>query len=702
MSDPATPLETITPSDAVLLASECSAPAPGAWFTFKRKALSQGPALALAVAVLGGLAPLGVGLGFLVPIDTPVSDWALVGIMVALIVGAAGIARGLRRTVLSNFWKRVQASEARFSGCVKPLQRGHEVLEEPLALALVSTALLANEEAGMSQLVLAEGVLDAVPTGTGVPWPRDSLEDRLRRNRRLAVQELVSDWLAAPSQVPFRRAVQLAEQGLVTRGLAVLSDTGHTPQALLTDTATPAADAIDGSAARRLLETCRQERPEVWEALQRSLCAAFEQRQAKREYAYSWGMHKVTEVALTRDAPLAVKIVKQQTTHYASDIDTAPVQMLEAAPAAVASAPEQPETYATQQAIAARLPAWALALLKQLKRWVSPSSAEVQAAIKSRLQTQRPAATKPRDHVDTAAAVPAGQRSTIPARLFESTELPAPTAAQRRQLDRSGRDWARMRRREDETLWLRWMRRRARARLLPSVLQPYRLLMLRVFGSPSYDDLIELIQPWRRVGVIQHLEGFDTIGTRPEAIAALKAGRIEDILVETRQEVERRLAALSLAPDDELLFERQAFQCTDTTWQVAVLGMMDEADAVVMDLSSLSPTNQGCAWEIGQLLDRVPLSRVTLLVNDSTDLQCLQAILDEAARHVSPTSPNREDPAAIWRLVRIGGLSARQPNESYFDWKRRVDTRLDPETLTSFLVTSAEPRRRAAHAPGAD
>jgi hypothetical protein len=47
--------------------------------------------------------------------------------------------------------------------------------------------------------------------------------------------------------------------------------------------------------------------------------------------------------------------------------------------------------------------------------------------------------------------------------------------------------------------------------------------LLRVFGSPSYDDLIELIQPWRRVGVIQHLEGFDTIGTRPEAIAAGKS-----------------------------------------------------------------------------------------------------------------------------------------------------------------------------------
>jgi hypothetical protein len=144
----------------------------------------------------------------------------------------------------------------------------------------------------------------------------------------------------------------------------------------------------------------------------------------------------------------------------------------------------------------------------------------------------------------------------------------------------------------------------------------------------------------------------------------VKAGRIEDILVETKGQVERELSALSLKPDDELLFERQAFQCTDTTWQLAVRGMMDGADAVAMDLSSLSPTNQGRAWEIGQLLDRAPLSRVTLLVNDSTDLQCLQTILDAAARRVSAKSPNREDPKAILVTSPTSGQEAMQGKEN--------------------------------------
>jgi hypothetical protein len=334
-------------------------------------------------------------------------------------------------------------------------------------------------------------------------------------------------------------------------------------------------------------------------------------------------------------------------------------------------------------------------LINRFKKFLSPTSAEVGAAIKARVEAQKSAAPVRHETVDTSATVAVGQTANIQMHVVEAKQLPAPTEEHRKLLDRTGRDWARLQHEGRETLWERWWRRRARARLLMCMPKPYRLLMLRVFGSPSYEDLIELIKPWRRVGVIQHLEGFDTIGASPEAIKAVKAGRIEDILVETKEQVERELSALSLAPDDELLFERQAFQCTDTTWQLAVRGMLDGADAVVMDLSSLSPTNQGCAWELGQLLDRVPLSRVTLLVNDSTDLVCLQTILDAAARRISSKSPNREDSQASWQVVRIGGLAARQPNESYFDWKRRIDTRLEPEVLTSFLMTTAEPRRNS-------
>jgi hypothetical protein len=80
---------------------------------------------------------------------------------------------------------------------------------------------------------------------------------------------------------------------------------------------------------------------------------------------------------------------------------------------------------------------------------------------------------------------------------------------------------------------------------------------------------------------------------------------------------------------------------------------------------------------------------VTLLVNDSTDLNCLRNILDAARQTMADTSPNRSDPDARWQLIRIGGLSARQPNETYYQWKRRMDRHLDSSQLLAWLLSTA-------------
>jgi hypothetical protein len=216
---------------------------------------------------------------------------------------------------------------------------------------------------------------------------------------------------------------------------------------------------------------------------------------------------------------------------------------------------------------------------------------------------------------------------------------------------------------------------------------PRRLVMLRVFGSPSFDDLITLIKPWQRAGLIEHLEGYDTVGTRSDVQDAVESGQVDRVLVKNLAEVQQQLAESSTAPDRALRFQRHAFQCTNATWREAILAMLDRCDMVVMDLSSLSVQNRGCAWELCQLLYRVPLNRVTLLVNDSTDLDCLRGILHKAAEHMPPDSPNRDH--APWQLVRIGGLRARQPGESFYDWKRRLDDRLDPMLLTSWLLSIA-------------
>jgi hypothetical protein len=222
---------------------------------------------------------------------------------------------------------------------------------------------------------------------------------------------------------------------------------------------------------------------------------------------------------------------------------------------------------------------------------------------------------------------------------------------------------------------------------------PRRLVMLRVFGSPSFDDLVALIRPWLRVGLIEHLEGYDTVGKNREVQAAVDTGDVDRVLVTNFAEMRLRMARASADPDSALLFQRHTFQCTEATWHEAIQAMLGHADAVLMDLSSLSETNQGCAWELAQLLRRVPLSQVTLLVNDSTDLACLRRILDDAARRMPPDSANWNQSTVAWRLIRVGGLAARQPGESYYDWHPRLDERLDPMSLTAWLLTMA----RAPH-----
>jgi hypothetical protein len=223
--------------------------------------------------------------------------------------------------------------------------------------------------------------------------------------------------------------------------------------------------------------------------------------------------------------------------------------------------------------------------------------------------------------------------------------------------------------------------------------RPRRLVMLRVFGSPSFDDLVTLIGPWQTVGLIEHLEGFDTVGTRSDVQAAVESGQVDRILAKDLAEVQEQLAGASIEPDRALRFRRHAFQCTNATWRQAILAMLDRADAVLMDLSSLSVERQGCAWELGQLLNRVPLAKVSLLVNDSTDLECLRSILNDAAEHMPSDSPNCSDPPPTWQLIRIGGLQARLPSESFYEWKRRLDVRLDPMLLARWLLSTASTPR---------
>ena len=64
------------------------------------------------------------------------------------------------------------------------------------------------------------------------------------------------------------------------------------------------------------------------------------------------------------------------------------------------------------------------------------------------------------------------------------------------------------------------------------------------------------------------------------------------------------------------------------------------ADAISMDLRGLSKVNRGCIFEIEHMVRAVPLQRVVLLVDDSTDIGLLKQTLQAAWASLPADSPN--------------------------------------------------------------
>jgi hypothetical protein len=93
-------------------------------------------------------------------------------------------------------------------------------------------------------------------------------------------------------------------------------------------------------------------------------------------------------------------------------------------------------------------------------------------------------------------------------------------------------------------------------------------------------------------------------------------------------------------------------QCNDATWKQALQATLDDADAVVMDLSGFNEQRRGCAYEIGKLVGEVPLRRFILLVNEDTDMAYLRRVLQDAwaSRPESSANAGTEDPINLLEI----------------------------------------------------
>lgn len=199
-----------------------------------------------------------------------------------------------------------------------------------------------------------------------------------------------------------------------------------------------------------------------------------------------------------------------------------------------------------------------------------------------------------------------------------------------------------------------------------------RLLFLRVFGSASRSEKLFdfLAARWRYAASIQLISATDVARGRfePDEFLDFLRGRLANAYIGTGTDLDQRLADLDLRTDPDGRYRVNEFLCRVDTWQQTVTRLMAQSDLVVMDLRAFSSERKGCVFELGALIDEVPLHRVVLLIDQTTDEPLLRRTLAHLWGRMNPQSPNVYGgiarvrmidlacgyPAAVRRLMQLG------------------------------------------------
>ncbi len=170
------------------------------------------------------------------------------------------------------------------------------------------------------------------------------------------------------------------------------------------------------------------------------------------------------------------------------------------------------------------------------------------------------------------------------------------------------------------------------------------LLLLRVFSlghrSQRLFDLLSKI--WLRAGSIHLIAGPDlaTATVEPHEFLDFVGGRLSRRFVQGEVDLDQRLAQLDTQPDPDGRYRVNEFFCRADTWQMTMQRLADRSDAVLMDLRSFSSNNQGCIYELQQLMNIISLDRLILVIDDSTDQTFLEATLQDLWQYLEPSSLN--------------------------------------------------------------
>jgi hypothetical protein len=157
------------------------------------------------------------------------------------------------------------------------------------------------------------------------------------------------------------------------------------------------------------------------------------------------------------------------------------------------------------------------------------------------------------------------------------------------------------------------------------------LLLLRVFGDASRTERLfdRVAARWRWLGPVTMIAAPDVVARTvdPGDFLEFATGRLQERFVKSAGDLDSRLQHLDAEPDPDGRFRINELCCQADSWRAAVVGLMDRADAVLMDLREFSTKRAGCAFELQQLGQRLEPKCLVLAVDDTTDRDFLLANL---------------------------------------------------------------------------
>ena len=163
-----------------------------------------------------------------------------------------------------------------------------------------------------------------------------------------------------------------------------------------------------------------------------------------------------------------------------------------------------------------------------------------------------------------------------------------------------------------------------------------RLLLLRVFGFQRRTERLfdTVAQRWRWLGSVKIIAGAD-LATRligPGDLISFMGGRLRQLFMRRDRVSFQRIGELDEARDPDGRYRINKVYCHQDSWQPALQGLLATTDCVLMDLRGFSDKNQGCLFELQQLVDQDRVRRTVFIVDDSTHTKLLEAVLEDQTK----------------------------------------------------------------------